>query len=294
MKQYLLLRDNRQSGPWTLAQMEAMTLRPNDLVWVEGGNPSWNHPGDIPELAAWVREESYEERESRRLALCTRSPQEHDAGFLEPVFLSPELFPERLRKPASRRIPVWKRHLMKPSSGALNMLAVFVGLIFFALMMKKMVDGFSEGPSHDLPVAYASAGAYEARQDGLQHALSREVIPSDEDLEKMPPPLSTRPKDIKQQIRMKVVPNTTPDSLASQRVQIRFYNGSPHFVEKLTIRVEFLRRDSVTGSTLMTVSALPSFGEKQAWVTIPEAGIRVKPHVRSVYSSEYRQALKNL
>lgn len=52
MKEYLLLRNNVQSGPYSFAEIEAMGLKAFDLVWVENKSFSWRYPSEINELAA--------------------------------------------------------------------------------------------------------------------------------------------------------------------------------------------------------------------------------------------------
>ncbi len=36
MNKYLLLRDNKQSGPYTVAEIIEKGIKPYDLVWLEG------------------------------------------------------------------------------------------------------------------------------------------------------------------------------------------------------------------------------------------------------------------
>jgi hypothetical protein len=54
MKTYLLLRNNRQSGPYTLDELLVEGLRPQDLVWVEGQSASWRYPAELDELKTLV------------------------------------------------------------------------------------------------------------------------------------------------------------------------------------------------------------------------------------------------
>ena len=56
-KIYLLLRSNKQSGPHSLSELIALQLKPLDLVWVEGKSRSWEHPTEIDELKAHVKQE---------------------------------------------------------------------------------------------------------------------------------------------------------------------------------------------------------------------------------------------
>ncbi|MGZ5286433.1 MAG: hypothetical protein ACXWB9_04570 [Flavisolibacter sp.] len=50
-KIYLLLRNNKQTGPHSLEEMQQLTLLPSDLVWVEGKSVGWSSPAEIPALA---------------------------------------------------------------------------------------------------------------------------------------------------------------------------------------------------------------------------------------------------
>jgi hypothetical protein len=50
MMTYILLRNNKETGPLTLDQVRSMGLRSNDLVWVEGQSVCWLNPGEIKEL----------------------------------------------------------------------------------------------------------------------------------------------------------------------------------------------------------------------------------------------------
>jgi hypothetical protein len=54
MNKYLLLRSNKQSGPFTLDEMRAMGLKAYDLVWVEGKSAAWRYPGEIEELKLYA------------------------------------------------------------------------------------------------------------------------------------------------------------------------------------------------------------------------------------------------
>src|SRR5579863_305296 len=50
MSSYLLLRDNKESGPFTMDEVKSMTLKSYDLIWVVGKSAAWRYPGEIPEL----------------------------------------------------------------------------------------------------------------------------------------------------------------------------------------------------------------------------------------------------
>jgi len=63
MTQYLLLRSNKQSGPYSAEDLRQMGLKPYDLIWVDGKSAAWRYPGEIDELKAFapaVEEQPYD------------------------------------------------------------------------------------------------------------------------------------------------------------------------------------------------------------------------------------------
>src|ERR1700755_2544610 len=74
MDMYLLLRNNKQSGPYSLDDLKSMGLKAYDLVWSEGKSAAWRYPSEIEELKAFapIVEEQPFDRFYRRPA--TASP----------------------------------------------------------------------------------------------------------------------------------------------------------------------------------------------------------------------------
>ncbi len=63
MNRYLLLRDNKESGPYTLAELVSKGIKPYDLVWVEGRSAAWRYPSELDELKRYspvVEEQPYD------------------------------------------------------------------------------------------------------------------------------------------------------------------------------------------------------------------------------------------
>jgi hypothetical protein len=63
MSTYLLLRSNKQSGPYTLDQIRAIGLKAYDLVWIEGRSAAWRYPGEVEEFKSFapvVEEQPYD------------------------------------------------------------------------------------------------------------------------------------------------------------------------------------------------------------------------------------------
>ena len=51
---YLLLRNNKQTGPFSMEELKSMGLKAYDLVWLEGKSAAWRYPSEIEELKAFA------------------------------------------------------------------------------------------------------------------------------------------------------------------------------------------------------------------------------------------------
>ena len=53
-KIYLILRNNKQNGPYTLDELVQLNLKQHDLIWVEGRSAGWRYPTEIEALKPYV------------------------------------------------------------------------------------------------------------------------------------------------------------------------------------------------------------------------------------------------
>lgn len=53
-KVYLLLRNNQQTGPFSLEEILQFDLKPFDLIWIEGRSAGWYYPQEIPALQPYL------------------------------------------------------------------------------------------------------------------------------------------------------------------------------------------------------------------------------------------------
>lgn len=87
MNSYLLLRDNKQTGPYSAEEIIAKGFKPYDLVWLEGKSAGWRYPGELPELAphAPLTEEQPFDRFYKKPAAKTVE-QEKKSPVAKPVY----------------------------------------------------------------------------------------------------------------------------------------------------------------------------------------------------------------
>lgn len=75
MNKYLLLRDNKQSGPYSAEELAKKGLKPYDLVWLEGRSAAWRYPSEMEELKSFAP--AVEEQPYDRFYKRSSSAQEH-------------------------------------------------------------------------------------------------------------------------------------------------------------------------------------------------------------------------
>jgi len=54
MSTYLLLRDNKESGPYSFEELRSKGLKAYDLVWIEGRSAAWRYPSEVEELKSFA------------------------------------------------------------------------------------------------------------------------------------------------------------------------------------------------------------------------------------------------
>src|SRR2546421_892684 len=63
MQKFLLLRNNKETGPFSVEELEQLGLKPYDLIWVNGKSAAWRYPGEVDELKSFappVEEQPYD------------------------------------------------------------------------------------------------------------------------------------------------------------------------------------------------------------------------------------------
>ena len=58
MNSYILLRNTKETGPFSLEALQQMGLKSTDLIWVECQSMNWRHPNEITELKALLADDS--------------------------------------------------------------------------------------------------------------------------------------------------------------------------------------------------------------------------------------------
>jgi hypothetical protein len=317
MKKYLLLRDNKESGPWTIEELKDRELRPMDLVWLENYSTAWAYVTEVDELKEWVKEDpvspvqSHPAEKPRTVFVSlppnfsTRQPDRAVASSALPVHDAVPLMDtlpfEELRERDNAYLDTREvfQKRATPLNSFVNVAAVFLGLILGAVLIKKMVDANSTVPDTETEVA-----AQVIPQDPLppskdiHTALATEVVPAPEtesEEKAAPPVVSVKPKDIKRQVKLSANAYKVGLFGGISDLKLTMYNGSPHFVEKIVVALDYLKQNGEVIETREQVfSSMKPYGTKTISIPQNNRGKKVRYRVLSIYSQEYKAALRQV
>lgn len=79
MNKYLLLRDNKQTGPYSLDELVAKGIKAYDLIWLDGKSAAWRYPSEIEELKPYspvVEEQPYDRFYKRNIQQQEKSQEQ--------------------------------------------------------------------------------------------------------------------------------------------------------------------------------------------------------------------------
>lgn len=112
MQEYQLLRDNKESGPYTASALIEKGLKPYDLIWAKGKTASWQYPSEVNELKAFapIVEEQPFDRFYKKPQLKVVA-EEYISNESQPEIQAPtvELPKQPVAKPRIRIRADWRR-----------------------------------------------------------------------------------------------------------------------------------------------------------------------------------------
>ncbi|HEY0067412.1 MAG TPA: hypothetical protein VGB46_08615 [Flavisolibacter sp.] len=322
MKCYLLLRDNRQSGPYSLEELSGMKLKPFDLLWQEGASTSWSYPEEMDELASLVDHYAPGPKETvpipkgifvslpnQRPAAAPESrpspqePKEPIPSFApspveeieeESEVKEPEViasFQENYREPRNREL--WKRNFL-PAGQVFSVALIFIGAVLGAFVIKKIVDSFDQAPLADSTSAAVAISAPELPRDNdpnYRNAITREVVPAVDSVEKAPPK-TEKPKDIRKLVHVKGTDYKVGLLGGIKDLELTVHNGSNHLVEQVVIVVEYLKpKGEVVHTEHYTVQDIKPFKSKVIPIPSSDRGVKVKYRILNISSKQYKRLL---
>lgn len=112
MPSYRLLRNNKESGPYTINDLVTLGLKPYDLVWVEGRSAAWRYPSEISELkefAPVVEEQPFDRFYKKQADTSLETPKNEQAseetlGVTKTEEIKTEVTPPPFKKSTSKQV----------------------------------------------------------------------------------------------------------------------------------------------------------------------------------------------
>jgi len=242
MKRYFLLRDNRESGPFTMEQLAQKGLKPRDLLWVEGEGRNWCYPSELAGFEMMVREEF-----PRMRKVSATRPQVRRTERI------PAPPPLKERKLPQATTPVFRKKVEREIS-LFTPLTVFFGLVLGAMLLKRMVEGNDPG-NHQPPT-------------GMTEWITKTPVEVPGGLHAVAGTSTAQTQDIPDLEGLKI----TYDGAS----QLQVNNSTGNFLDRIVIGVDYLAADgSLVRSEEMVVRSIGK-NEKRIIKLSPAAGIRYK------------------
>lgn len=157
MKRYSVLRNNQESGPFTLAQLKAVGITETDLVWIEGESTSWKYPTEIKELQTIVEAApKHPSGTGQKISQTIKSneglqpfSQNNDIGYTRSHTKTVDAVDEYFSStkedfnwnPKKQRL-----NLSSITANLFGMGVLLIGVMLCAFVVKKLVDHFEFQP----------------------------------------------------------------------------------------------------------------------------------------------------
>ncbi len=298
MKQYLLLRDNQQSGPYSFEGLVSLNLLETDLVWIENESSAWSFTNEIEALQPFITKPRMKEK----YFVVPKSPEapiieppivEEEASLKTNICQSPMELKERLND-FPLKGPVWNRH-GSSFSNILQVTAVFGGLMIGASLIKKLVDGFGNAPLAENYALPAQVIAEESLpSEDYKNALLTEVIPVKDSVKKENKK-PFRPRDIKKQLRIKGSDYKVGILGGVSGLNLKVRNSSPHAVDRITVAVQYMKPNGeVVHTDRFELEDIKPYGLKTLQVPDSKRGVKVKYSIVEIRSKDYTKAIKQV
>jgi hypothetical protein len=317
MKCYLILRENQESGPYSLEELSGLKLKPLDLIWKETESTYWEYPTEIPELKDLVDHTPITGKEKMKTGkkdglvfvslpgshnnlgpgfgrtsnsnLKTEHEVELEKQHTEAFEDLKQMYAGRLRK---RKL--WPRRLA-PSREIFTVGFVFAGVVLGAFIVKKVVDGFNEHimPASTAPaIAITEAPRTKHLNGSYQNAVAVDIMP--DTLAKITPRIK-KPKELRKQLMVAANEYKVKILGGVSDLQLTIANGSSMVIDKVMIEVRYLKPNGETVQTeYVPVSIIKPFSTKTVSAPASNRGVRIDYKIISISSRQYNDLIRQV
>lgn len=290
MSNYLLLRNNQQSGPYSIEQLKSFTISATDLVWIEGKSSGWTYAGEIDDL-----NELFENR--------GKNEEIQVAGFTSPALANDAFIKDtssqrnhsglenKYSRPLDEIKEMYVDHLQKKEKTKKYKLALVASGIAILLLSGFVLIKWMERPEEvQIKVAGTTTpvpGEPVTNSENFQNALSKEFIPYEAR------PKKTRPKDLKKMVSVEANEYHVRLLGGINDLQLTIQNYSEHLLDKVSIKVDYLKpKGEVVNTEVVTVKNIKPQETKNIDVPPSKRGVKIKYTILNVYSQEYKALME--
>jgi hypothetical protein len=315
MKKYLLLRDNRQSGPHTIEQMGSIGLHPLDLIWIENESTSWKYPEEIEELKDFSRHDvsslqsDHLPKKNEKVFISlpynftakNRLHEDHEYSLLpvnemEPVLethytKSLEDLKENYRHSKQKKT-IWEKRIL-PSANAASVIAVFLGVMLGAFIIKKWVDGYEPVPEETaMAIPAIDREAVKQPEENIQNALVTEIVPV---YKNTPAVKKTKKINVKNQLKLSNNKYKVGLFGGINGLQLTVFNTSAQVVDRVIVAVDYLRPNgAVVQSENVAFTSIKPKGAQTISIPGSNRGVKVQYKILKVFAHDYKADLKQI
>lgn len=300
MKRFLLLRDNQESGPYSLEELQLLGVKSTDLIWEEGKSLAWDHPANLEEFRGLTRPVSADAPTSNPNAMgslpnaAETFPSHHsEEADREPVEVANQETNREENTTSTggrfiRNYGVWFVALVAMLGGTTWLMKeavdVFTG---HGLAKSKMTHVVA--PLRTLP---EDASPLKEEDATIQNAISREIVPVDTTEAKEPVKKKPRLKELKKYLQVESNDYKVGVFGGINDLRLTIVNNSSYKLDKVVLQVDYLRpKGEPVETEKYTYFSIPAHGKKTLDIPPTKRGVKVKYRVVEAKSREYKVAL---
>jgi len=317
MKCYLLLRNNVETGPFTLEELAAQSLKTTDLVWLEGESTAWKYPTELEALKSYVvvDDVTTESRvESSRIintskgifvALPLHEPdlkpkEEQEVSVeLETRFAQPLDALQEQYNSFKKKEPFQFRKTFSKPHHALWLVCVFAGSLFCAFLIKNIVDTYDANPigvtaAAALPVTDDNNSKNSPEDNLYQNALTTEIVPVDTVTLK-PLKKEVHKVDLNRLVHLEANDYQVGLLGGIKNLRMLVVNKSALVLNKVSFQLQYLKPngDVIKTENLLLKSVAPKSSKSLA-IPSNKRGVKVAYHITDIQSKQGSDALLHL
>ena len=308
MKKYLLLRNNRQSGPYTIEQVGSINLLPMDLIWIENESTVWKHPEEIKELKSHVKhqdkadlEQDLSNKNEKVFVLlpseCIKKNEQERAIFsiretgniAAASIAIAEKLKENYRTPVQ---PIQNRNLV-PLKNISAVAAICIGVMLGAFVIKKWVDGSAPDTVQAavaIPVIDRQPTPTQPGED-FKNALVTEIVP----VYKTPSKKNSKSTDVKKQLKLETNDYKVGLFGGINGLQLTVFNTSAQYVDKVIVALDYLNPNgTVIESENVLFTSIKPKGAQTIAIPGSNRGVKLRYKILKVYSHDYKVDVKEV